>query len=71
MPDTKPDYMVMLDKKTCPAAHLHDPEVEYGIEADDPAKAPTTFSAWAKEKSKTHRQRKCPGCGLWKIWEPQ
>lgn len=23
---------------------------------------------WAKKKSKTHRQYKCPHCGLWAIW---
>jgi hypothetical protein len=23
---------------------------------------------WAAKKSKTHRQKKCPGCGLYKIW---
>jgi len=29
------------------------------------------FSAWADEKSKTHRQERCPGCGLWVIWVPK
>lgn len=23
---------------------------------------------WAAKKSQTHRQEKCPGCGLYKIW---
>lgn len=23
---------------------------------------------WAKKKSKTHRQERCPECGLYKIW---
>ena len=64
MADTKPDYMVMLDKKVCPMAHLHDPEVELGVPY-------ASFSEWAREKVKTHRQRKCQGCGLWKIWEPR
>ncbi len=29
------------------------------------------WHAWAKEMSKTHKQRKCSGCGLYKIWEPK
>lgn len=29
------------------------------------------WHAWAEEMSKTHRQRKCAGCGLYKIWEPK
>ncbi len=23
---------------------------------------------WAEAMSKTHRQVRCPGCGLWKVW---
>lgn len=26
---------------------------------------------WAEQMSKTHKQRKCPGCGLYQIWEPR
>lgn len=26
---------------------------------------------WASKKAKTHRQRKCPHCGLWAIWVPK
>lgn len=29
------------------------------------------WHAWAEKMSKTHRQRKCSGCGLYKIWEPK
>lgn len=25
---------------------------------------------WAEEMRKTHRQERCPGCGLWVIWRP-
>ena len=35
---------------------------------------PTGYVAWhewAEEMMKTHRQRKCPGCGLYAIWEPK
>jgi len=28
------------------------------------------FDSWASDLSKTHRQTKCPGCGLWKVWVP-
>lgn len=64
MPDTKPDYLVMIDKRTCPRAADHDPEVEYGI----PERL--TFSEWARAKAQTHRPVKCQGCGLFRIWEP-
>jgi hypothetical protein len=23
---------------------------------------------WAEKKSRTHRQKRCPVCGLWSIW---
>ena len=26
---------------------------------------------WAEEMRKTHRQERCPGCGLWVIWRPK
>lgn len=26
---------------------------------------------WATKLKKTHRQRKCQGCGLYLIWEPK
>lgn len=29
------------------------------------------WHAWAKEMSKTHKQRRCVGCGLYQIWEPK
>jgi hypothetical protein len=35
------------------------------------APAPTGYlewHAWADKKATTHRQRRCPGCGLWKVW---
>jgi hypothetical protein len=25
---------------------------------------------WAEYMQQTHAQRRCPGCGLWTIWEP-
>jgi hypothetical protein len=65
MPDTKPDYLVMIDKRTCPEAAGHDLEVEYGIPAG------MTFSQWAREKARTYRPVKCQGCGLFKVWEPR
>ena len=27
------------------------------------------WHAWAEELGKTHKQRKCPGCGYYAIWE--
>ena len=35
--------------------------------------APTGYLAWhewAEKKARTHRQTRCPGCGLYKIWKP-
>ncbi len=29
------------------------------------------WHSWAEEMGKTHKQRKCPGCGLYAIWEPR
>lgn len=27
--------------------------------------------AWPEEMSQTHRPRRCPGCGLFEIWDPK
>jgi len=29
------------------------------------------WHAWADKMSKAHNQKKCPACGLWKIWVPK
>jgi hypothetical protein len=29
------------------------------------------WHAWAEEMSRTHRQEKCAGCGLYAIWTPK
>jgi hypothetical protein len=29
------------------------------------------WHSWAADMAKTHDQRKCPGCGLYQIWEPR
>lgn len=26
---------------------------------------------WAEEMSKTHDQKRCPGCGLYAVWVPK
>lgn len=26
------------------------------------------WHSWAEKMSETHRQIKCPGCGLWAVW---
>lgn len=61
MADPKPDYEVMMGRRPCPRAELH-----YDL--------PEGYVAWHETVSKlakTHRQSKCPGCGLWKIWTPR
>jgi hypothetical protein len=45
----------------CPAQALH-------------TESPSGYLAWhswAAAMSKTHRQRRCPSCELWAIWEPK
>jgi hypothetical protein len=42
--------------------------------AAEHTKAPEGYLAWhdwAERKSKTHRQRRCKGCGRLAIWEPK
>lgn len=37
-------------------------------------KCPTgylTWHEWADKKAKTHKQKRCPVCHLWKIWVPK
>ena len=29
------------------------------------------WHTWAERKAKTHRQIRCPGCGLFAIWVPK
>ena len=26
------------------------------------------WHSWARDRAKTHKQSRCPDCGLWKIW---
>jgi hypothetical protein len=45
----------------CPNVGLHEPcPTGYG-----------DWHEWAEEKAKTHRQRRCAGCGLFQIWVPR
>lgn len=44
----------------CPDAAKHTPSPGY-----------IDFPNWASEKSKTHKQKRCPTCGYWAIWEPR
>jgi hypothetical protein len=53
-----------VDDSICPKKKLHtkDPtEPEGYIE----------WHAWARKQGRTHKQKKCPGCGLFKIWVPR
>lgn len=31
----------------------------------------TSWHVWAEGMAKTHKQRKCTGCGRYAIWEPK
>ena len=46
----------------CPQADQHTPGQPTGYQA---------WHTWAKEMAKTHRQKRCPGCGLYQIWIPK
>lgn len=45
---------------TTPECEPHTPQPTGYVEA----------SEWAEEMARTHDQRRCAGCGLWAIWEP-
>lgn len=47
--------------KLCPYFEDHTPAPEGYL----------NWHAWAKTMSKTHKQRKCPGCDRFEIWEPK
>ncbi len=41
---------------------------------EDHTPCPTGYldwHSWAEQMSKTHKQRKCCGCGRYAIWEPK
>lgn len=29
------------------------------------------WHTWAGKMGATHKQERCPGCGLWRIWKPK
>lgn len=45
----------------CPAAKRHTKHPEGYL----------AHAEWAERKARTHRQTKCPTCGLWAIWVPK
>ena len=51
--------MTIPDPNKCKLKHLHTPQPEGYIE----------WHTWTEQMYKTHRQKKCKGCGLWMIWE--
>lgn len=51
-------------KENCPAREKHTPEPMH--ESDYMG-----WHAWARRMSKTHKQRRCPECGLFAIWVPR
>lgn len=47
-----------LDTSDCPLNNSHTPTPRGYV----------AHGEWAEEKLKTHVQKRCPGCGLWKLW---
>ena len=54
-----PDLTPVKDTSDCPNSDLHTPSPD-GYDG---------WHEWANEMTKTHKQKKCPGCGLLAIWE--
>lgn len=53
-----PESPSRIPNPECPRSADHEPE-------------PAGYMAWhewADAKAKTHRQCRCPGCGLWVLW---
>jgi hypothetical protein len=48
----------------CPRADLHYPNQVGPYDQ-------LGWYSWAEHMSKTHRQQRCPGCGLFVIWVPK
>jgi hypothetical protein len=49
-----------LQPAECSQSELHYPDEPSGY---------LERHAWAEEMTKTHVQRRCPGCGMWRVWE--
>lgn len=54
------DWDVLAGNTTCSREELH----------TDPDKG-MPYLVWNERMMKTHRPRQCPGCGLFKVWEPK
>lgn len=50
-----------MAEQTCPNGANHTKEPSGYLQ----------WHEWAEHKSRTHRQRRCPGCRLYKIWVPR
>lgn len=56
------------------AERVHDARRDEALSHCTHTPAPPGYLAWfewAREMAKTHRQERCPGCGLWKVWTPR
>lgn len=51
----------MSGHRVCPHFEDHTPSPEGYL----------NWQAWAAKMAKTHKQRKCEGCGRYAIWEPK
>ena len=55
------DTTCHLDTSDCPNNANHEPSPS----------GYTDWHEWAKAKNRTHKNSKCPDCGLFKIWTPR
>ncbi len=51
----------MSEPSPCPNAKNHSQSPELYLD----------WMSWAEKMSKTHKQVRCPGCGLFKMWVPK
>ena len=65
-----PTEPVILVHGKAPGADLIADHWARQFDARSP-REPAVLAEWIEEMHRTHRQVRCPGCGLWKLWVPR
>ena len=61
----------MTDEAALVAANVREMDCPYFEDHTPDPPGYIKWHEWAAKMSKTHKQRKCSGCGLYAIWEPR
>lgn len=64
-------YKVYLDPHPDPPLVVPMPECEHAATHTPCPAGYLEWGEWADEMSKTHKQRRCEGCGRFHIWVPR